>query len=488
MTKSHLILQTLAAAALLLALPARGANPRSVSLTIQENGSVRVSEIHDLPPPARPGDPVAVSPVPETIVPATVAAAPTDRGAVLGLVSQRYAWDLADGNAFFRAALGWPVTARPAEPGVEPVRGPLAALPDLESPSPMLLVDAKQGLALVPDLGSLASVEFEPRPDTAREPTLLWTLDPSQPAPASVQLNYAASGLEWSASHDAILSGDARSIALSTRVKIHNGTSRRFDRATVRLSLTEKGRYAPLVPDPADPRAAVPAALRFAEDGRTLVPERTAASAAVTMSFDLPATLSLPARGDVWATLADWPDMPVETVLRYDGARFDRFNRNRRADPDYGAGSSDVVETRLTFRNGGKVPLPPGPFRVLRGDPSVPLEWVGTDWLPALAPGETVTLRLGPAAGLSGRRERKAFTETEPLKAAEESFEISVANQTPFDRTVEVLEHLYRGDRWEIAASSAPYEAGPVPGSIVFRLPVKAGGTRTVTYTVRYAW
>ena len=191
---------------------------------------------------------------------------------------------------------------------------------------------------------------------------------------------------------------------------------------------------------------------------------------------------------DTDAPQPDFPALPVETVLRYDGARFDRFNRNRRADPEYGAGASSVVETRLTLRNAGKVPLPPGPFRVLRGDPSVPLEWVGTDWLPALAPGESVTLRLGPAAGLSGRRERKAFTETEPLKAAEESFEIAVANQTPFDRTVEVLEHLYRGDRWEIAASSAPYEPGPVPDSIVFRLPVKAGAERTVTYTVRYAW
>lgn len=487
MNKSYRIVQTLGVAVLAAAVAARAANPRSVSLTIQENGSVRVSEIHDLPP-ALPGGLVAVAPVPETILPATVTAAPLERGASLGLLSQRYAWDLADADAFFRAALGWPVTAHPAAPGAAPVSGPLAALPDLSSPAPQLLVEARQGLALVPDLTALARVEFASRPDTAREPTLLWTLDPSTPAPPSVQLNYAASGLSWEASHDAILSGDARSVALSTRVRIHNGTSRAFDRATVRLSLTEKGRYAPLVPDAADPRAAAPVALRYAEDGRTLVPERTAASAAVTVSYDLPAALSIPARGDVWATLADFPALPVETVLRYDGARFDRFNRNRRADPEYGAGSSSVVETRLALRNAGKVPLPPGPFRVLRGDPSVPLEWVGTDWLPALAPGESVTLRLGPAAGLSGRRERKAFTETEPLKAAEESFEISVANQTPFDRTVEVLEHLYRGDRWEIAAASAPYEPGPVPDSIVFRLPVKAGAERTVTYTVRYAW
>lgn len=488
MRMSYRIVQLFGVAVLATAVATQAANPRSVSLTIQENGAVRVSEIHDLPPPSRPGGPVAVSPVPETIVPATVAAAPLERGAAFGLVAQRYAWDLADGDAFFRAALGWPVVVKPAAAGATEVSGPLAALPDLSSPSPLLLVEAKRGLALVPDLTALASVEFAPRPDTAREPTLLWTLEDGVAAPSAVQLNYAAGGMSWEASHDAILSGDARSVALSTRVKIHNGTSRAFGRATVRLSLTEKGRYAPLVPDANDPRAAAPAALRFAEDGRTLVPERTAASAAVTVSYDLPAALDIPARGDVWATLAEFPALPVETVLRYDGARFDRFNRNRRADPEFGAGSSPVVETRLTLRNAGKVPLPPGPFRLLRGDPSVPLEWVGTDWMPALAPGEGVTLRLGPAAGLAGRRERKAFAETEPLKAAEESFEITVENLTPFERTVEVLEHLYRGDKWEIAASSAPYEAGPVPDSIVFRLPVKAGASRTVTYTVRYAW
>ena len=115
MRMSYRIGQTFVVA-MLLATATWAANPRSVSLTIQENGSVRVSEIHDLPP-ALPNGQVAVSPVPETIRPATVAAAPLERGASLGLVTQRYAWDLSDGDAFFRAALGWPVTAHPAEPG-----------------------------------------------------------------------------------------------------------------------------------------------------------------------------------------------------------------------------------------------------------------------------------------------------------------------------------------------------------------------------------
>ena len=95
---------------------------------------------------------------------------------------------------------------------------------------------------------------------------------------------------------------------------------------------------------------------------------------------------------------------------------------------------------------------------------------------------------FGDGSPVLGEGEESEAESDRNRKAAEESFEISVANQTPFDRTVEVLEHLYRGDRWEIAAASAPYEPGPVPDSIVFRLPVKAGAERTVTYTVRYAW
>ena len=54
--------------------------------------------------------------------------------------------------------------------------------------------------------------------------------------------------------------------------------------------------------------------------------------------------------------------------------------------------------------------------------------------MPALKPGETAALDLGPAAGLSGRRLRTAYADVVPLQSADESFEITLENQTAADQ------------------------------------------------------
>ena len=190
----------------------------------------------------------------------------------------------------------------------------------------------------------------------------------------------------------------------------------------------------------------------------------------------------------IFAGLANAPAIPVETRFVYDGVRFDRYQRNRRSDWNLGTEFASVVETRLSFKNDTAAPLPPGEFRLLRGHADQALEWLGTDWLPALKPGESATINLGPAAGLSGRRLRTSYADVIPLKVADESFEITLENQTPADQTVTVIEHFYRGENHEITAASAEYVPGTDPHSIQFTTPVKAGATQTFTYTVRYTW
>jgi hypothetical protein len=487
MNKLSLLFRTVCVAAVsaaFFATTAPAANPRSVALTIQENGTVRISETHDLPPTA--DSTVEVAPVPETILPASVSATSSERSQPLEIVTQRFAYDLGDEATLFRAYRGLPVVCRA---GTNAFIGSLASLPDVSAPAPSLvLANANQSLRFIPNLLLLDAVEFPARTDVARVPTLYWQLPPRQTPPASVQLNYSASGLFWEASHDAVLATDTRSISLATRVHIRNETTRAFDQATVCLALTERAQFPPLIPSSTDPRAGAPVALRYSDDGTSWVPERSAAASAVVANYDLPHPLSIPAHSDVYASLASFPSLATETVLVYDGVRFDRYQRNRRTDALLGTDFSPVVETRLTFTNEGKTPLPPGPFRVLRGNPNAPLEWVGTDWLPPLAPLESATLRLGPAAGLSGQRIRTAFSEVVPLKVTEESFEITLHNQTPFARTIRVVEHLYRGETHEITAAGAEYMPGDAPNRIFFDLPVKAGSSRTFTYTVRYSW
>lgn len=469
---------------LLAPLAAMAAPPRSIVLTIQDNGHAQVAETHDLEQPG-PDGLVRISPLPATLLPASVGAAPIERGETLDIRAQRFAFDLADDDALFRAFRGMPLICRKGE---TTLAGRLASVPDFSGPAPALTLEAEgQPVRFIPDLRELDAVEFPARADLARTPTLIWDLGSGQVPPAGVQLHYAAAGFSWSAAHEAVLADDGRTMTLATRVCIRNQTGRDFPNARIRLALTDKGRFAPLVPAAGDPRAAKVPALRYSVDGQAWIPERAAAATTVIATYDLLRPLTLPAGAEVRAGLAA-ATVPVETTYVYDGVRFDRFQRNRRSDWNLGTESSPVVETRLVFRHEQAGPLPPGEFRLLRGAADRALDWLGTDWLPALKPGETATLNLGPAAGLSGQRLRTGYAEIEPLKSAEETFEITLENQTAEDRTIAVIEHLYRGESHEITAASAEHAPGADPHSIRFQVPVKAGTKKSFTYTVHYTW
>jgi hypothetical protein len=471
--------------ALLIPLAALADKPRSVAVTIQETGQAQVSETHNVEPLGSDGT-VRIGPLPETLLPSSVNAVPIERGETLEILSQRFAYDLQNDEALFRAFQGTLLTCHQ---GSNVFSGRMATLPDFSGPAPTLLLDS-DGLRTraVPNLLTLDSIEFPERADLARTPTLIWQMGAGQSAPAAVQLNYAVSGLSWIAAHVAILADDARSISLSSRIRVSNRTGREFTNARLRLALTDKGQFAPLVPAPGDPRAAKPPALRFSADGRSWVPERTLASSAIVATYDLPTALTLPAGIDVCASLSAVSALPVETRHVYDGVRFDRYQRNRRSDWNLGTESAATVETRLVFKNEQSIALPPGEFRLMRGQADHALEWIGTDWLPALRPGESAALQLGPAAGLIGRRLRTSYAEVVPLKTSEESFEITLENQTPADATITVIEHLYRGENHEISAASAEHVPGDDPNSIRFEMPVKAGSQNSFTYTVRYNW
>ncbi|NLB64960.1 MAG: hypothetical protein GX803_00605, partial [Lentisphaerae bacterium] len=146
---------------LLLPLTATAANPRSIALTIHDSGRAQISETHDLPPPAADGT-LKVAPLPETILPASVNAAPLTRETTFDILSQRYAYDLRDADALFRVFFGQTLTAHI---GAETSTGRLAVLPDFTTPAPRLVLTASdQRLHVFPDINRLDSVQFPPPP------------------------------------------------------------------------------------------------------------------------------------------------------------------------------------------------------------------------------------------------------------------------------------------------------------------------------------
>ena len=465
----------IAAAAWAAAWGAWGQGGGGALLTVEENGAFRVSE-RLVPGAADAEGWTRVGPMPETLEVATVRATPAARDASLEVKAQRFERGAADVGELFRRSGA--VTVKGAGGAV---RGRVVRMPEREAGGAMpLLLGTEKGVAWIPDAGAASEVDLELGAE-ALSPMLAWRLGGGGVS-GPVQVRYAATGISWEAVYEGTLSEDGRTLAVSARAGIRNATVRTYENATVRLALSEKAAYEKV-------GGGGELRLRAGEDGKTLVPERTAASAGVAETYDLAGGVTLPAGETTWVAMGGEAAWPSETRLVYDGARFDRFQRNRRTDAAFGAECGTSVETRLRVTNAGGAATPPGVVRVSRGEPGGgAMEWLGTDRLPALRPGQGAELRLGPAQGLTGRRTQKRFAERAGGLGAEETFEITLENRSGRTCEVAVTERMYRGGAWEITSADCEHRAGRTEGEVEFPVTLKDGETRRISYTVAYQW
>ncbi len=227
----------------------------------------------------------------------------------------------------------------------------------------------------------------------------------------------------------------------------------------------------------------------YGETGPTL--EHMAASSGVLKTYELPRPVTVRNGETTYVQLFSAEAVPVRRFYVYDGVRFDRFQRNRRNDWNYGTEFRRTVEMHIEFENetsqGMGQDLPPGLFRLYRRAGEEGLDLLGDDRFAGVAPDAAGHVLVGPARGLSGERERTGYSEVSPLHEYEESFEIRLVNDSDETAEVRVVEHLYRWPEYEIVRADTEYkETGDQ--TIEFRPLVKPGGKRSIHYTVRYAW
>lgn len=134
------------------------------------------------------------------------------------------------------------------------------------------------------------------------------------------------------------------------------------------------------------------------------------------------------------------------------------------------------------------MPLPKGKVRFYRQDNDGKLQFVGEDVIDHTARDETLRLYTGNAFDLVGERMCRSYNRESSNRWADESFEIKVRNRKQ-DESVEirVVEHLYRGSNWEIREPSNAFEKKDAQ-TIEFRVALKPGEEKTLTYTVHYSW
>lgn len=327
--------------------------------------------------------------------------------------------------------------------------------------------------------------------DTILKPTLDWRIHADKPAKLDAELCYVTGGMSWEADYNIVSPEKGDVMDLTGWVTIDNQCGKTFKDAKLQLIAGDVA--------------------KLQEDGRSLLPavdgiayDSAPAPSVTEKAFDEYHLYSLP----LPTTLHDRETKQVEFVRAagvksqrlfiYDGVAIDQ-NRYRgwtydniRNDESYGTQSNPKVWVMREIKNSEDnklgLPLPKGKVRFYRQDDDGKLQFVGEDMIDHTARDETLRLYTGNAFDLVGERKRTNIKVDSSNHWIDESFEIKVRNRKQ-DEPVEirVVEHLYRWTNWEIREPSNAFEKKDAQ-TIEFRVALKPGEEKTLTYTAHYSW
>ena len=328
------------------------------------------------------------------------------------------------------------------------------------------------------------------------KPTLRWQIDSEAVAHFSAELAYITGGLDWDATYNVVapdssdVTGNENADVLGW-VTIHNQSGTEFPQARIKLMAGDVAKIAP-------------------QQGRAYGQLRAIAEAAVAVDgspqvtqkafddfhlYDLNRTVALRDGETKQVQFIDAANVAMRRNYMYDGlgAQIQPFyggnvNQNR----GYGLDNENtkvlvVEEIKNSEANHLGMPLPAGRVRLYRRDADGQMEFVGESTISHTPSEETLRVPTGSAFDVKGSRRQTEFHVDFNRREIDEDFEIRLTNQKQQPVNVKVIEHLYRGDNWEITSKSSDF-AKRDSQTIEFPVQVPAKGEATVTYTVHYTW
>lgn len=338
------------------------------------------------------------------------------------------------------------------------------------------------GQPIFPSLGS----------DSIRKPQLNWLIRAAKAATLEGELSYITGGLSWEASYNVVAPEQGDQLDLVGWVTIDNQSGRDFTNAKTQLMAGDVNKLAP------------PGMVGFESSFMARGVSATAPQvpAVSERTFDEYHLYTL----ERSTTLRDRETKQVEFVRAagvdsrvlyvYDGLKMDwnQFRgadaRYRRTNEEFGAQSQTKVAVMREFKNTKAnqlgIPLPAGRVRFYRRDGGA-LQFTGENRIDHTPADETVRIYTGDAFDLVGSRKRTAFQVDSSNNWARESFEITLRNRKKEAVEILVVEHLFRWSNWEITEKSDTYRTLK-SDEIEFRVSLKPGEERTITYTVHYSW
>ncbi len=329
---------------------------------------------------------------------------------------------------------------------------------------------------------------------TILKPVLSWQIESEKTGHVNAELSYITEGIDWDATYNVIEPAKGQMLHLLGWVTMHNLSGKTFENAQIKLMA---GTVNKIQPQWGQSSAGVVGGVPGGVPGTFGLPLVTQQPFDEYHLYDLKRRVTLRDQETKQVEFIRAGGIQSDLYYVYDGLRLDPNQYNGwnpdmiRQNRDFGTQSGHGVQVMRGFANTQEnhlgIPLPAGRLRFYREDHDGNLEFLGESRIPHTPENETVNAYTGNAFDLQGNRRRTNYVIDNAQDTLDESFEVRLRNhkQTPVE--IRVVEHLYRGDTWEITQHSNAF-VKTESHTIEFRVQVPPGGEKVVTYTVHYTW
>jgi hypothetical protein len=327
------------------------------------------------------------------------------------------------------------------------------------------------------------------------KPRLEWLLATDKAGKFSAELSYVTGGMSWQADYNIIAPEKGDVVDIVGWVTMDNRTGRTFENARIKLMAGDVNKIQPAMARTYAMHGSIGAAAAL-----DMGPPVTEKSFDEYHLYTLERSTTLRDRETKQVEFIRAAGVAAKQVYVYDGAKIDlnRYNgwnwENIRNDHSYGTESNPKIWVMREFVNSQAnhlgMPLPKGRVRFYRHNDDGQVEFTGENSIDHTPKDETIRIYTGNAFDVSGERRRTNYTVENSRSAgnsATETFEIKVRNHKKEPVQVRVVEHLYRGQNWELTAKSDDYKKKDSQ-TIEFPVTIAPDGEKTITYTAHYTW
>jgi hypothetical protein len=328
------------------------------------------------------------------------------------------------------------------------------------------------------------------------KPTLRWQINSGSAEHFNAELAYITGGLSWDATYNVVapessdVTGDEKADVLGW-VTMHNQSGTDFQLARIKLMAGDVAK----IQGQQEGYIAVARMQMEAKALDAMQPGVTQKAFDDFHLYDLNRTVALRDGETKQVQFIDAANISMRRSYIYDGLAEQMqpiYGGNVNQTQGYGLGNENrkvliVEEIKNSEANHLGMPLPAGRVRLYRRDADGQMEFVGENLINHTPAEDTLKIPTGSAFDVKGSRRQTDFHVDYNKRMLDETFEIKLTNQKQQAVDVAVLEHLYRGENWEITDKSARFTKRD-SHTIQFPIKVPAKGEAALTYTVHYTW